>query len=252
MKPNFLSVAEQFYSVQGEGKTIGTPSIFLRLAGCNLMCGGHGTEKDGKLHGSATWRCDTIEVWQKGERKGVHELAMEWQDSGWTKLLKRRTHLVVTGGEPLLQARAVVEFWEVLEELMGKAPFLEVETNGTIDPTVGGLSLAVDQWNVSPKLHNSGMERKVRVNPDALMWFSEHDHVQFKFVVRELTDVHEVLATYVNPRPWMANRVYLMPGADTREELERLRPWVIDVCKDYGFKYSDRLHLQVWDKKTGV
>ena len=69
MNHNTLPIAETFYSIQGEGITTGYPSVFVRLAGCNLMCGGQGTQFDGELHDGATWRCDTIEVWMKGKMK---------------------------------------------------------------------------------------------------------------------------------------------------------------------------------------
>ena len=67
-----LIVSEYFYSIQGEGKTMGVPSVFIRLTACNLMCGGRGTEKDFKLHNGATWRCDSIEVWRKGKKWKKH------------------------------------------------------------------------------------------------------------------------------------------------------------------------------------
>jgi len=61
-----IRISEHFYSLQGEGKTMGVPAIFVRLQACNLLCGGYGTQKDGKLHDGATWRCDTLDVWTKG------------------------------------------------------------------------------------------------------------------------------------------------------------------------------------------
>ena len=72
-----IAVSEYFYSLQGEGKTMGTPAIFLRLTGCNLMCGGYGVEKDGILRGGATWVCDTIQVWMKGTTYNFEDLCQE-------------------------------------------------------------------------------------------------------------------------------------------------------------------------------
>ena len=62
MKSIKLAISEIFFSIQGEGKTVGIPSVFVRLGGCNLICGGEGTQNDKKLHNNAKWRCDTIEI----------------------------------------------------------------------------------------------------------------------------------------------------------------------------------------------
>ena len=69
-----LAVSEVFYSIQGEGPTTGYPAVFVRLGGCNLMCGGEGTQKDKELHDGATWRCDTIEVWMKSRAKEFKDI----------------------------------------------------------------------------------------------------------------------------------------------------------------------------------
>jgi hypothetical protein len=73
-----LAISEVFYSIQGEGITTGTPSVFVRLGGCNLMCGGMGTQFDNELHNGASWRCDTIEVWMKAQSKQYHECLCEF------------------------------------------------------------------------------------------------------------------------------------------------------------------------------
>jgi len=147
-----LAVSEVFYSIQGEGKTTGFPAVFVRLAGCNLMCGGKGTEKDGKLHDGATWRCDSIEVWIKGKSKPYAEiLPIECQEA-----IRNGANVIITGGEPMLQQKNIEGFIQYIVEEINDFPFIEIETNGTIMPNNDMLNL-VDQWNVSPKLANSGM-----------------------------------------------------------------------------------------------
>ena len=74
-----LTVSETFYSLQGEGPTAGTPAVFLRLKGCNLTCGGLNTVKTKQLDNGATWRCDTTEVWLKGQDMTYDEIKQEWQ-----------------------------------------------------------------------------------------------------------------------------------------------------------------------------
>ena len=110
-----LAVSEYFYSLQGEGRTMGIPAIFLRLTGCNLMCGGYGVEKDGILRDDATWVCDTIAVWIKGTTYSFPELIVLLNSQlDFVARLKKGVHLVITGGEPLLQQKRIVAFfWNI-------------------------------------------------------------------------------------------------------------------------------------------
>ena len=104
-----IKISEQFYSIQGEGRTVGVPAVFLRLQGCNLTCGGIHTVKSKKLDSDATWRCDTIEVWTKGNSYHFKDVCDDWENKNWVKLFKQGAHLVITGGEPLLQQSAICD-----------------------------------------------------------------------------------------------------------------------------------------------
>lgn len=250
-----LKVSEHFYSLQGEGKTAGIPAYFLRLADCNLLCGGKGTIKDKKLHDGATWRCDTIEVWRTGTRHRYHEILEYMGEPGIVlqKLATRKAHLVITGGEPLLQLIQVTEFVEfVMHETENKA-IIEIETNGTILPSHKLLSM-VSYWNVSPKLANSGMSERLRYFPNTLEAINTYGKdVIFKFVVSDpANDLEEIINEYYLPCRMHASQVYLMPGASDIETYNRLLPVIADVCKDTCFRLGTRLQIDIWNQTTGV
>jgi 6-pyruvoyltetrahydropterin 2'-reductase len=233
-----LKVSEKFYSIQGEGKSAGVPAYFLRLKSCNLLCGGIGTDKDGQLHDGATWRCDTIEVWLKGSEISVNDIAVEYLEQ------PKHTRLIITGGEPLLQQKAIIE----LLELIPPSRLIEIETNGTIMPDPYLWNRV--QWNVSPKLANSGMSKEKRIHGLVLNRLAQFDS-QFKFVISnadDLDEVFEIIHAHDLPRA----KIWLMPAAETREQLYEVGPRVIALAKQHGLNFSNRLHIQIWDAKTGV
>jgi len=108
-----LAVSEVFYSIQGEGKTTGYPSVFVRLGGCNLMCGGMGTQFNNELHNGATWRCDTIEVWMKAQSKNITDILGDEEHTALTN----GANMIITGGEPLMQQNGVELFIDYLKNL---------------------------------------------------------------------------------------------------------------------------------------
>ena len=246
-----LAVSEAFYSIQGEGQTQGSPSFFLRLAGCNLMCGGHGTEKTGQLYG-ATWRCDSIEVWMKGKKKPFPDVVEMLGGQKFLDRVKEGAHLVITGGEPLLQMHQIARFLMFLNDEHKVFPFVEIETNGTIEPSEY-LIKVVNQWNCSPKLFNSGMSFTERVNSKAICKISSaRNKAIFKFVISSEEDWQEVCKTYLAWGFIKRPQIWLMPATDTMETFSKVAQVVAEICKKNTVQFSSRTHICIWDKKTGV
>lgn len=246
-----LNISETFYSIQGEGVTIGTPAIFVRLAGCNLTCGGPTTVVSKEIEEGATWRCDTIEVWKQGTQTHFKDILLSWEKCGWNAALKQGAHLVVTGGEPLLHDEHIVDFLMSLEVAIGMRPIVEVETNGTLLPS-DKLAHLVSYWNVSPKLRNSGMPLERRQQSDVIAWFSKRDTASFKFVVTSPQDVQEALDTFVTPFQIKKKAVLIMPGVESRKQHLLKAHDIIEVCKRESLRFSPRLQVLFWDKTTGV
>lgn len=246
-----IIVAEHFYSIQGEGSTIGVPSVFLRLTGCNLTCGGPTSLKSKQIEPGATWRCDTMEVWSKGDSSTIANLLNLFESQGYLSALQTGAQLVITGGEPLLQQSMITPFLDALQVLLGFIPRIEIETNGTLRPLVK-LDNYITQYNVSPKLTNCGLDKESRINHEALDFFSTTPKAIFKFVITKDTDILEIQTSYIVPFKISNTAVYLMPGADSRTQLHELGPHVAQWARDNGYRFSTRLHIELWDKKTGV
>jgi len=227
-----LIVSEKFYSIQGEGRTMGVPAVFLRLAGCNLLCKGKG------------WICDSIEVWQKGNKESFEEvLRGEHFDR-----LHEGAHLVITGGEPMLHQKKLIEFLKWFKDNYGWLPIIEVETNGTIMPDDYLLKI-VNYWNCSPKLSSSGETFVRRFNEVSLRALNDSDNTIFKFVISDKSDVLEVLNDF---QELDYSKFVFMPAGDNQDLLNNNRKFVLNTCVKLGIRYSDRLHIVGWNQKTGV
>ena len=223
---------EIFHSLQGEGPSAGTPSVFLRLAICNLVC---------------TW-CDTKYTWDWRHydyRSEVMELPPE--QIAETILSYGCHHLVITGGEPLIQQEALAPLVRSLKE---RGFSFEVETNGTIVPHIS-LRRDIDQWNVSPKLENSGNAPHRREIPGSLQAFSLLPNAYFKFVVVDGSDLEEV-RTLARKYKLPGERIILMPEGRTRAALQERSRWLSRVCVEEGFRFTPRLHILLWGDKRGA
>lgn len=225
---------------------MGVPSVFLRLSNCNLLCGGKGTVKDKKLHDGATWRCDTIETWMKGEQWSEDLFAV--QMSRYAPQFRAGAHLVVTGGEPLLQQDGFELFLNLPN---AEKTYIEVETNGTILPN-SHTDVLVNQYNVSPKLANSGMPPELRINEEVIEYFQMNEKAFFKFVVNNSDDLVEMERDFVYEFDIPAHRVILMPASSSRDELRGKITAIAEMAKRRGYRFCSRLQLELWNQTVGV
>ena len=262
-----IRVSEIFHSVQGEGNTMGKPAVFLRLTGCNLLCGnpqakGLKYKSQDEIYASqgenAEWTCDTISVWLKGEKQSTQDLAKHLALK-YGKEFLNGSMLVITGGEPLMQQDQIPELVSSLRIHLRKNIRVEIETNGTVPPSDslwwGGPNPIITQFNVSPKLSNSGMSKERRINEFAMQWFRNmalSDKALFKFVITKEDDLYEMKRDYIKPFDLPVDKIWLMPGCSNREQFEKVAPLVVEKCKEHGFLFSSRLQINLWNMVTGV
>ena len=276
--PNKLLISSDFYSVQGEGISSGVPSYFVRLGICNLTCGmsrafannllkeasledGEIFKGDLELEGKATWTCDSTSQWLwRGEDKEFQYLIDRWEEQGiYEDILKGIVHIIWTGGEPTIKGHqeAIVnffEYWDTIQpEMHGGTDFVfnEIETNGTI-VIDGPLFRLINQINCSPKLSNSGLSEKQRINPDAIKRVMQHKNYQFKFVISNEEDVQELFRDFVVPFSIPLANVVCMPGLDDVANFEERTQFCLEMAKKYKFRGLTRLHIAAWNKTLNV
>lgn len=226
----FLHVSEMFYSIQGEGQTIGVPAVFLRLGGCNLDC---------------SW-CDSVEVWKESVKTAFEDVLPFCM----IKRLRDGAHLIITGGEPMLQQKQIEKYICWIEANYDFQPIVEIETNGTImlSPLMKYL---VKYWNISPKLENSKEEKSKRIDEFSLREFNKLSNTIFKFVISDTDkDIQELLMDFDSLIDM--KKVCLMPAGSSQKELKETSPKVAELAIKLGLRYSPRIHIDIWNQKTGV
>ncbi len=223
-----MYIAEIFYSIQGEGALIGVPSIFVRTSGCNLRC---------------SW-CDTpYTSWKpEGEERSLDEI-LEQVGAHPAR------HVVVTGGEPMISPEIVA----FTGQLRARNLHITIETAGTVFAPV-----ACDLMSISPKLANSTPEgrwgpqhERLRFQPDVLQRLMAAYDYQLKFVVRypeDLDEINPMLDRIFADR----SRVILMPEGVEPEVLHQRGAWLAEIAKQQGFRFSPRLHVELWGNRRGV
>lgn len=228
-----MRISEIFYSIQGEGRLLGVPSVFVRTSGCNLRC---------------RW-CDTpYTSWQpEGKTWSVKNILGE--------VVKYPTrHVVITGGEPLLAP----EIEELTLQLRRRGAHITIETAATIYKPLAG-----DLISLSPKLANStpwkrskgdfaAMHDKRRLNYLVMQQFIDGYDYQLKFVVDRKEDVDEVRAVVGQLQHVDAAKVMLMAQGIKQEELAHKARWIVESCKRYGYSYTPRLHIQLFGNRRGT
>jgi 7-carboxy-7-deazaguanine synthase len=229
-----MRIAELFYSIQGEGKLAGLPSIFIRASGCNLRC---------------SW-CDTpYASWDpQGDEVPVQEIVRRADEFG-------ADHVVLTGGEPMIMPDVV----ELCAALKARGRHLTVETAATVFHRV-----PLDLASLSPKLSNSTPHERAggrhvvshdrqRLNVDVIQNFIDTSpDFQLKFVVSSENDLREIDDLLKRIRNWKPADVLLMPEGIDHETLRSRAMWIAAECKRTGFRYCPRLHVELFGNARGT
>lgn len=231
-----MLVAEIFHSLQGEGELVGVPSVFVRASGCNLRC---------------AW-CDTpYASWNpEGAPRTVAQVMAAVEAHPSTR------HVVLTGGEPMIAKDAA----ELAAAVKATGRHLTIETAATVDPA----GIACDLASLSPKLLNSAPDaaehaawrrrhEATRWQPDVVRRWVDAYPYQFKFVVSRPEDIEELetmLAALRRDIP--RHKVLLMPEARTPEAMRARSAWLAEACKQGGYRYAHRLHLELYGNRRGT
>jgi 7-carboxy-7-deazaguanine synthase len=226
-----MNVSEIFYSIQGEGILAGVPSVFVRLSGCNLRC---------------VW-CDTPYTSWNPQGSSVTLDAILAQVCGFST-----SHAVVTGGEPMIFPESV----DLTRRLKEAGLHVTVETAGTVYQPV-----ACDLMSISPKLANStpheresgrwaAQHDRLRYQPDVLRRLMTGYEYQLKFVVTAPDDMEEI-RKIIDETAADQSRVVLMPEGTDAVTIRERALWLVELCKREKFRYSPRLHVDLWGNERG-
>jgi 7-carboxy-7-deazaguanine synthase len=237
-----LPINELFCSLQGEGKLVGVPSVFVRTSGCNLRC----------------WFCDSYHTsWEPtGAWLSVDDLVDRIGDFD-------ADHVVLTGGEPMIHDECVT----LLDELSDHGYHTTVETNGTIY-----RDAPIDLASVSPKLASSTptpdrdpkgdgewaeKHENRRIDMEAMARLVDEYGSQIKFVVTGREDMTEIDELVADLREHTSSTVHdsdvlLMPEGMTRKALDERRELVAELAQEHGYRYTPRLHVDLWNDEPGT
>jgi 7-carboxy-7-deazaguanine synthase len=282
-----IKVSEIFYSAQGEGRFIGVPSVFFRTFGCNFKCPGFGlprgqktTEPDEigqKVHLYKTFNdlplaqtgCDSYASWHPAFKhlspsysidEAIDAMLALTPNHKWKQDNGNDVHLVITGGEPLLG-------WQQLypdllsENKMRDLENLTFETNGTQHLhedfkrfLMNDYHLRKDQitFSVSPKLSASGELWKDAICPEVVVEYQTRGFTYLKFVVDSLEDFKEVdAATEEYREAGFKGPVFVMPVGGTDAAYFANSKHIADIALEKGYRYSPRLHVDIWSNGWG-
>jgi len=240
-------------TIQGEGKRIGNPSVFIRFGRCNMSCSGFNVSYE-TPSGVKKCSCDSYYAsdsafsssWQK--YKTAKELIKEVD-----KIIPNyKVDIVLTGGEPLLYW-AKDEFQKLLKHYIDLGYEVTIETNGSLNIELNNSWHKDILFSMSVKLSNSAEPLSKRVNKNTLTKIincSKKSYLKFvvdkEFLPKASVEIDDILKD-IPPCD-----VYVMPMGDGAKVVDQNSLSVIEFALKKGFKYSDRLHIRVWDNKRGV
>jgi len=238
---------EIFYTLEGEGKYVGHPSVFLRLFGCNLTCKGFASK-------DSPWGCDSYISWSIKNKRSFQEIGDLFEKEFACKLAAGAI-LKITGGEPLLRQEPLIRFIDYFWKRFDFMPRIDFETNATIIPDpYWKLPVPNATFTTSPKLSNNGDLEERRYKPEVLEWHTQNwDKFSswgstFKFVISQESDIDEIFNKYIDKFEIEKERVWFMPCCGSRQEHLDKATQVAEYAKNCGVNFSARLHLLLWDK----
>lgn len=251
-----IYLVEHFYSIQGEGKYTGTPSLFFRFGGCNMKCEGFSCQETAS-DGTTVLGCDTVYAVNK------EHFLQNWIPINSAKELlnilnfydlPKRVDIVLTGGEPLIYANEPI-FVEFLEALHAKGHKITFETNGSLHVDFEKYPIYKKCiFALSVKLSNSNEPFNKRVRGSVINSIATNaKEAFFKFSIDAESinlGLEEEIDEIIIHSP--TTLVYCMPLGGNKEEVEANTEPLIEFCKSKGYNFSDRLHIRVWDKNKGV
>ncbi len=208
-----IPISEIFYSLQGEGVRSGVPSVFIRFWGCNLSCD----------------FCDSRFSWDTSIEKPK---SMPLEDIIHQIKSFPVSHLVFTGGEPMLRQKDIRNICEAI-----KPEFVEIETNGTQKSDIDDC---VDQFNISPKFD---FKNPILLQPNQKAFW--------KFVIRNQSDIKKA-DDFCNSRKILKSQILFQPEGRTKKEIMCTMNLVISAAQERGIRISPRLHILLWDDKRAV
>ncbi|HEY8668961.1 MAG TPA: 7-carboxy-7-deazaguanine synthase QueE [Tepidisphaeraceae bacterium] len=229
-----MKIAEMFYSIQGEGKLAGVPSVFIRASGCNLRC---------------VW-CDTPYASWKPEGEEVSVERIVERAAAYPS-----RHVVLTGGEPMIMA----DVEGLCAALKALGLHITVETAATVYRPA-----QVDLASLSPKLANStpwGREggkfaaahEERRLNPAVIQQFIDTaPDFQLKFVLAGREDLIEIDALLGQLKEVDPADVLLMPEGTDAATLDSRSGWIAEICKQKGFRFCPRMHIGLYGNVRGT
>lgn len=209
-----MKVCEIFKSIQGEGVTVGLPTTFVRLTGCNLRC---------------DW-CDTKYAYEEGEEMGIPDILAKVQELG-------NEQVCVTGGEPLCQG----ETPSLVDRLIEKGYLVTLETNGSksIEPLQCSSNLMISLDIKCPSSGESG-----KMNFSNIVLLSPND--QLKFIIADRRDYDYAKEILKKHRP-LCNIVMTPVGG---RDLKELAEWALE--DGLGVRVLPQLHKIIWGDRRGV
>ena len=244
-----MKLAELFYSIQGEGKLVGVPSVFVRASGCNLRC---------------AW-CDTpYASWDpEGDDVPVAEIVRRVFEAmpavpltaGGGSSRADAPHVVLTGGEPMIMP----DVTDLCAALKARGCHITLETAATVYQPV-----QFDLASLSPKLSNSkpvdraggrfaAAHERQRINLPVIQQFIDASpDFQLKFVLSGDADVAELQSLLGQLRRWQPADILLMPEGSDPATLKSRTPWLSEVCKSTGFRFCSRLHIEMYGNVRGT